>query len=77
MLNAIQMCAQEAICVPRFKQFSETPCMKVGLGVMISLVRVLSTGGGGNFPQTSHLLPLKKKVFPEKKLKDISNTDLI
>ena len=32
-----------------FNDFSETPCMKVGLDVRISLVKVLSTGrrGGG------------------------------
>ena len=49
--------------------------MKVGLNVRISLVRVLFTGGGAS-PQTSHL-PFQKKNFPEKKLKAISNTDLI
>ena len=30
--------------------FSETPCMKVGLDVRISLVKLLSTGGVGNLP---------------------------
>ena len=52
--------------------------MKVGLDVRISLVRVLSTGreAGEASPQMSHPTP-KKKVFPEKKLKAISNTDLI
>ena len=62
------MCAQEANCVPRFNNFSETPCMKGGLDVRISLVRVLSTGvRGKRFPQMSHLPP-QKKVFPENKL---------
>ena len=28
-----------------YNNFSETPCMKVGLDVRILLVRVLSTGG--------------------------------
>ena len=36
---------------PVLNNFSETPCMKVGLDVRISLVKVLSTGGGrGIFP---------------------------
>ena len=43
-----------------FNNFSETPCMKVGLEVRISLVRVLSTGEGKLPP------PKKKEVFPEK-----------
>ena len=38
---------------PVFNNFSETPCMKVGLDVRISSVRDLSTGGEGK--QTSHL----------------------
>ena len=52
---------------PVFNNFSETHCMKVGLDVRISFVRVLSTGRGSGeaSPQTSHLPP-KKKVFPEK-----------
>ena len=32
---------------PVVNNYSETPCMKVGLDVRISLVRALSTGGGG------------------------------
>ena len=44
-----------------FNNFSETHCMKVGLDVRISLVRVLSTGRGEEAPP-----PPKKKVFPEK-----------
>ena len=67
------MCAQKAICVlPIFNNFSETPCMKVGMDLMILLIRVLSLGGWGEAsPQTSHLPPppKKRKVFPEKKLK--------
>ena len=43
--------------------------MKVGLDEDF-LFRVLSSGGGGKLrPQTSHLPPPKKKVFPEKLLK--------
>ena len=42
-----------------FNNFSETPYMKVGLDVRISLVRDLSAGGGRGAS------PLKK-VFPEK-----------
>ena len=41
-------------------------------------VRVLSTGGPGSFPpNVSSSPPPKKKVFPEKKIKAISNIDLI
>ena len=36
---------------PVFNNFSETPCMKVGLDVRISLVRVLSTEGRGGGEQ--------------------------
>ena len=54
-----------------FNNFSETPCMKVGLDVRISLVRVLFTGGGASRPPPP-------KVFPKKiKLEAISNTDHI
>ena len=56
---------------PVFNNFYVTHCTKVGLDVRISLVRVLSTGRGEEAP------PPKKKVFPEKKLKAISNTDLL
>ena len=42
--------------------FSETTCMKVGLQVRISLVSVLSTGGG----EASPLSPPKKKFFLQK-----------
>ena len=38
---------------------------------------LLGGGAGGKFPQTSQPPPPPKKVFPEKKLKAISNTDLI
>ena len=48
---------------PVFTNFSETNCMKVGLDVRISLVRVLSTGRGEKAPPP----PLKKiKVFLKK-----------
>ena len=47
--------------------------MKVGLQVRISLVSVLSTGGGGG--GASH--PTPQKSFSCKKLKAISNTDHI
>ena len=40
---------------PVFNYFSETQCIKVGLDVRISLVRVLSTGERGEAP--------KKKFF--------------
>ena len=50
-----------------FNNFSGTSCIKVGLDVRISLVRVVSTGGKPP--------PLKK--FFLKKLKAISNTDHI
>ena len=55
-----------------FNNFSETPCMKVGLEVRISLVCVLSTGEG-----REEASPLSKKGFSCKKLKAISNTDHI
>ena len=38
MLNAIQMCAQEAICVPRFLATFLRHPLKVGFDVRISLV---------------------------------------
>ena len=47
--------------------------MKVGLDVRISLVSVLSAGGGGELP-TSLSPPPQKKSFSCKKLKAISNT---
>ena len=50
---------------PVFNNFSETPCMKAGLDVRISLVRVLSTVGGGSFPPNV-LSPSRKKFFPDK-----------
>ena len=43
---------------PVFNNFSETPCMKVGLDVGISLITVLSTGGK---------LPPKRLIFPPPK----------
>ena len=46
--------------------------MKVGLDVRISLISVLSTGGGGGELPTS--LPPPKKSFSCQKLKAISNT---
>ena len=62
---------------PVFNYFSETPCMKVGLDVRMSLVRVLSTGG--SFPQNVSssppppkcliFPPAKNNVFPEKNWK--------
>ena len=54
------MYAQEAICVSPSDKFSETPCMKVGLDVRISLVRVPSTEGKLPAP------PRTKEVFAEK-----------
>ena len=35
---------------PILNNFSETPCMRVGLDVRISLVKILSTGELGNLP---------------------------
>ena len=63
---------------PTFNNFSETPCIKVGLDVRIPLIRVLSTRGWGEAsPQTSHLPPPPpKKVFPEKNLNAISKVIL-
>ena len=46
---------------PIFTNFSETPCMNVGLDVKISLIRVLSTGGG-----TGGKLPPPKKISLKK-----------
>ena len=44
---------------PVFNNFFETHCMKVGLDVRISLVRILCTGrGGGSSPP-----PPSKKSF--------------
>ena len=58
------MCTQEAICVLHFSNnFSETHCIKVGLYVRISVVRVLFTRRGEEAP------PPKKKFFLKKKLK--------
>ena len=53
--------------------------MKVDLDVKISLFRVLSTEGRGEAspPNVSSAPPPQKKVFPEKQLKAISNSDLI
>ena len=59
---------------PVLNNFSDTHCMKVGLDAMISLVRVLSTGRREASSQISHLSPQK---FFLKKLKAISNADLI
>ena len=42
---------------PVLNNFSDTQCMKVGLDTMISLVRVLSTGGREASSQISHLSP--------------------
>ena len=48
------MCAQEAICVPRFfSNSSETPCMKVGFDV-----RTSPAGGRFHFLLSSWTLPL-------------------
>ena len=57
------MCTQEAICVPVFNNFFETPCMTVNLNVRFPS-SVLSTGGGGE-GGTGEAPP---KVFPEKKI---------
>ena len=51
---------------PVFNNFSDTPCMKVGLDVRISLVRVLSTGGWGEASPSKCLIPSKKKFFQKK-----------
>ena len=59
----INVCSRGDLCSLFFNNFSGTHCMKVGLDVRISLVRVLSTGRGEEAP------PLQKKVFPEKNLK--------
>ena len=40
------MCAQEAICVPRFQQFSETPCVKIGFEDFLHLMNE------GRFPES-------------------------
>ena len=45
---------------PVFNNFSVTPCMKVGLDVKISLVRVLSTGGRGKASPPNVSSPPKK-----------------
>ena len=65
MLNANKCVLTRRFVLLVFNNFSETPCMKVGLEVRISLVSVLSTGGG----------KAQKKSFACKKLKAISNTD--
>ena len=66
---------------PVLNNFSETPCIKVGLDVRIPLIRVLSTGGWREAsPQTSHLPPpppKKRKFFLKKNLNAISKVDLI
>ena len=53
---------------PVFNNFSETHCMKVGLDVRISFVRVLSTGrrAGGKLPPN---VPSPPKKFFLKKIK--------
>ena len=56
----INACSEGDLCSPFFNNFSETHCIKVGLDVRISLVRVLFTGRGEEAP------PPQKKVFPEK-----------
>ena len=49
-----------------------------GNNIKQSVCEVLSTGGGGgSFPPNVSAPPPPKKVFPEKELKAISNTDLI
>ena len=50
---------------PVFSNFSETHCMKVGLDVRISLVRVLSTGRGRGeaSPQKTDFLKKIKSYF--------------
>ena len=40
----INVCSGGDLCSPFFNNFSETHCIKVGLDVRISVVRVLSTG---------------------------------
>ena len=62
----INVCSGRDLCSPFLTIFLRRPCMKVGLKVRISLVRVLFTRGGGageSFP------PPKKKVFLKKKVK--------
>ena len=63
VLNAIRFVLKKRFVFLVFKQFSETPCMKVGLEVRISLVSVLSTGGASHPPP---LPPKKKKIFLQK-----------
>ena len=46
--RALNVCSGGDLCSPFLT--IETPCMKVGLDVRISLVKVLSTGGGGKLP---------------------------
>ena len=66
----INVCSGGELCSPFFNNFSETHCIKVGLDVRISHVRVLSTGRGEKAPPSP-----ERNVFSEK-IKAISNTDL-
>ena len=55
---------------PVLNNFSETPCIKVGWDVRISLVRVLSAGGGAGGTLPPNVSSLAKKVsFLPKNLK--------
>ena len=60
------MCTRSGgdLCSPFFNNFSETHCIKVGLDVRISFVRVLSTGRGEEAPP-----PKKRKFFLKNNLK--------
>ena len=53
---------------PVFNNFSETPCMKVGLDVRVSSSGFYLLGGGEKLPSKS-LIPSQKKFFLKKKLK--------
>ena len=59
----INVCSGGDLCSPFFNNFSETHGIKVGLDVIISLVRVLSTGRGEEAP------PRQKKFFLKQNLK--------
>ena len=52
----LNVCSGGDLCSPFFDNFSETHCIKVGLDVRTSLIRVLSTGRGKEAPP-----PPKKK----------------
>ena len=65
----INVCSGDDLCSPFFNIIFETPCMKVGLDVRISLVRVLSFGGRGKLPPKRLISSPQRKVSPEKKIK--------